>query len=181
MFPIWTSNRRLIVAVVLACFAFGNLSISASPIYRCVSNGAVHYQQLPCAGAQAGQLSAQESADPQALRRWLDELRATLPATRSTARSSSPSVTTQRRVLIDAGGLPPRPTSEVALAQCSAEFLRCADSDSDRMDRCIGQIPQCGTSNAKPCCANAFVVRYQKLRQSGQSRKLAVRDALLAD
>jgi len=152
----------------------------ASPIYRCVSNGAVHYQQLPCPGAQAGQLSAEKSADPQALRKWLDELKATLPPPRSDAasrastnRSSSPT--------INVAALPSRPTSEVALAQCSAEFLRCADSDSNRMDRCIGQIPQCPSGQSQPCCEPAFVVRYQRLRQAGQSRKLAVRDALLAD
>ncbi len=162
-----------------SCLAPLASAAGSGAIYRCVTdNDTVHYQQLPCAGQQAGELQGAEANNARALQDWLTQLRATLPS------PSKPSPATrdrqpQREQSLPLG-LPSRPPGQLALAQCSALFLDCANGSDTRMDNCVAQLPRCD-SQSQRCCHRAFLNRYQLLRRAGFDRKLATRDALLAD
>lgn len=172
------------ISVALLAVTIGAPVLGATgQIYRCAStDGSVHYQELPCAKARELELPAGEANNEANLRRWLQELRSTLPTAPTTSTVVSNTPRQPRRTTSYAYlTLPARPTSQSALAGCSALFLQCADSDDQRMDRCVEKLPQCNTHQSASCCESAYVIRYQLLREAGAPRKLAVRDALLAD
>lgn len=149
-------------------------------IYRCVAeDGSVHFQGRPCEGEQIGAIRSRSAGSERRLREWLSELPPGASSRAGQAAPSAPSAATPAVNDYRAIELPSRPTDQHSLAQCSEQFLNCADGDDVTMDRCVAGIPHCTTSGGNGCCKANFIDRYQQLRENGRDRKTAVRDALL--
>ncbi|MGE4071161.1 MAG: hypothetical protein AB7E72_08295 [Lysobacterales bacterium] len=149
------------------------LSLGASgDIYRCAdSNGALSYQDKPCASGASARLAASGSdaaATQRALQQWLDQHR-------DRAAASPRPAAAPARVPLTFGG----PVSEAQLAMCSERFLGCAHGQAEVMDTCVARLPRCSAKVGSGCCPQACVSRYQALRQAGKPLALSVKLALL--
>ncbi len=161
----------------MSVWIFALLFTAPGDIYRCAGeDGSVHFQGRPCEGEQLGAIRSNSAGSATRLREWLSDLPATSAPEPSANRVAAPSGVNHSAAPIE---MPPRPTGEHSLAQCSEQFLHCADSDETAMDRCVDQIPRCPGNRSLDCCHAAFVVRYKALRQHRFDRKTAVRNALL--
>lgn len=144
------------------------LQAAPGQIYRCTAaDGAVGYQDQPCAGKQGVKLNA--DGDGAELRQWLRQFpkeRRSQPARRRAPRSRRPADFTL--------------VSEQQLAICSERFLACASGNGGKMDRCIAALPRCSAKKTTQCCPSSCISAYQSLRRGGNKLSAAVHDALMA-
>ena len=149
-------------------------------LYRCVDrNGQLTFGDRPCAQGAESRMDGALAGSPDAdgLRDWLEQMQRQQPAARPTQRPVRS--TLPGGVVPSSIELPARPLTSGTFNACSGRFFACTNGSASQMDACVAAIPSCTANRRSGCCDAVYTTRYQRLREAGAIRHVAVREALL--